>query len=58
MTNDCFVKRTGRAKHEYATKAEAFKKSQEIQATGGKYLRPYLCSCGNYHLTSQKRKNQ
>ena len=58
MSADCFTRLTGRAKHEYATKAEAFKKSQEIQAAGGKYLRPYLCSCGNYHLTSQKRKNQ
>ena len=56
MSNDCFVKRTGRAKHGYNTQKEAFKKSQEIQAKGGGYLRPYKCKCGKYHLSSQKKR--
>lgn len=58
MENSCFVKSTGRKKHSYVTQKEAFEKSQEIQANGGKYLRPYKCGCGDYHLSSQKKRNQ
>lgn len=54
--NDCFVKLTGRKKHRYDTQKEAFTASQEIQKNGGRYLRPYLCKCGGYHLTSQKKR--